>query len=91
MEMEMKFTDILVHKEERFSIGIEEQTGKYYISIPVANSLVDYEEYYAINKSEFDEFSASIAAAAEFVRQCRSRELDDRLIMKPGKDRGVAI
>ncbi|WP_062120473.1 hypothetical protein [Collimonas pratensis] len=87
----MKFKDILVRKEERFSIGIEEQTGKYYLSIPVANNFVDYEEYYEINKDEFDAFSASVLTATEFVQQCRSREQDDRLIMKPGKDRGVAI
>jgi hypothetical protein len=86
----MKFTDILVRNEERFSLGTEEQTGKYYLSIPVANTLVDYEEYYEINKDEFDAFSADKAAAAEFVRRCRSREEDDRLIMKPGMDRGVA-
>lgn len=91
MEVDIKFTDMLVRKEERFSIGMEEQTGKYYLSIPVANCLADYEEYYEINKDEFDAFIANVAAAAEFVRQCRSREQDGRLIMKPGKDRGVAI
>jgi hypothetical protein len=87
----MKFTDILVRKNDRFSIGIEEKTGKYYLSIPVANTLVDYEEYYEINKDEFDAFSADVGAAAEFVRRCRGREQNDRLIMKPGTDRGIAI
>ncbi len=91
MGMMMKFTDVLVRKEERYSIGIEEQTGKYYLSIPVANSRIDYEEYYEINKDEFDAFNASLAAATEFVRQCRAREQDGRLIVKPGKDRGVAV
>jgi hypothetical protein len=87
----MNFTDILVLKAERFSIGIEEESGKYYLSIPVANRLVSYEEYYEINKDEFDAFTANATAAAAFVRKCRSRELDDRLIMKPGRDRGSAI
>ena len=87
----MKFKDLIVHGEERFSIGIEENTGRYYLSIPVSNSLIDYEEYYEISKDEFDAFSANVAAAVEFVRQCRSRRQDDRLFMKPGKDRGGAI
>lgn len=87
----MKFKDTLVCKKERFSIGIEEETKKYYLSIPVANSFVDYEEYYEISKDEFDEFNASALAASELVQQCRNRKQDRRLIMKPGRDRGTAI
>lgn len=91
VEMKMEFRDILVRKEDRYSIGIEEQAGKYYLSIPVANNFVDYEEYYEINEDEFHAFNVSAAAAAEFVQQCRIRKQDNRLIIKPGKDRGVAI
>jgi hypothetical protein len=91
MGIEMRFRDILVRKEERYSIGVEELTGRYYLSIPVANNLVDYEEYYEINKEEFDAFNVSVVAAAEFVQQCRNRKQDNRLMMKPGKDRGVAM
>jgi hypothetical protein len=87
----LKFNDVCVYKEKRFSIGIEEQSGKYYLSIPVSNSFVDYEEYYEINKDEFDLYKDNVDAAAEFVRQCRNRECDDQMMMKPGKDRGVAI
>lgn len=82
---------MLVFKEERFSIGIEEQTGKYYLSIPVSNSTVDYEEYYEINKDEFNLYRSDIDAAMKFVKQCRNHESDDRIIIKPGKDRGIAI
>jgi len=91
MGIEMRFRDILVRKEERYSIGVEELTGRYYLSIPVANNLVDYEEYYEINKEEFDAFNVSVVAVAEFVQQCRNRKQDNRLMMKPGKDRGVAM
>ena len=87
----MKFKDVRVYKEKRFSIGIEEQSGKYYLSIPVSNSSVDYEEYYEINKDEFDKYKDNVEAAAGFVQQCRNRECDDRIMMKPGKDRGVAL
>ncbi len=87
----MKFIDLTVQKKERFSIGIEEQTGKYYLSIPVANSLVDYEEYYEISKNEFDIFNKNISLAKNLVNECRNRQQDHRLLMKPGTDRGVAI
>ena len=88
--MRLKFNDVLVDKARRFSIGIEEQTGKYYLSIPVSNNLVDYEEYYEINKDEFDQYRRNADAATGFLEQCRNRQRDDRLIMKPGSDRGVA-
>jgi len=71
-------------------MGMEEQTGKHYLSIPVTNRLVDYEEYYEIDNAEFDKYKDDPDAAAEFVQQCRNRERDDRIMIKPGKDRGVA-
>ena len=87
----MKFNDVIVYKDRRFSVGIEEESGKYYLSVPVSNSLVDYEEYYEITKDEFDQYKENVDAATEFAEQCRNRECDDRIMMKPGKDRGVAI
>lgn len=37
VEMRMKFTDMLIRKDIRFSIATEEQTGNFYLSIPVAD------------------------------------------------------
>lgn len=87
----MKFRDIRACQRERFSIGIEEDSGKYYLSIPVANGLVDYEEFYEITDEEFANFNVSAGAALNFFHECRIRQQDDRLIIKPGSDRGVAI
>jgi hypothetical protein len=86
----MKFRDLHVCQTERFSIGVETISGKYYLSVPVANQFVDYEEFYEISQSEFAAFSANMCDATGFVRQCRTREQDDRLMVKPGSDRGVA-
>jgi hypothetical protein len=74
----MKFHDVAVNKAERFSIGIEEETGRYYVSFPVHN---DY---------RFDQFQRDGAAALAFVTTCRNRERDELLIVKPGRLRGVA-
>lgn len=87
----MKFKDVFYSKEERFSVGVEEESGRYYVSIPVSNTFVDYEEYYEIDKTSFDRYQVDISAAKHFVNKCRNREVDDLLIIKPGKDRGVPI
>jgi hypothetical protein len=87
----MKFTDIYFNREERFSLGIEEASGKLYVSFPVRNDMIEYEEYYEINRGQFDLFQKDLNAALEFVNRCRRRELDELLIQKPGSRRGTAI
>jgi hypothetical protein len=74
-----------------FSLGVEETTGRFYVSIPVSNGLVDYEEYYEIDRASFELFQNDIDAAVDFVMKCRRRELDELLIEKPGTNRGSAI
>lgn len=83
------FVDEMVSRELRFAIGVETSTGRYYLSIPVANRMADYEEYYAIDRSAYERYRADPRSAADFVNRCRKRELDDLLILKPGRDRGV--
>jgi hypothetical protein len=87
----MKFKDVAVNREQRYSLGIEEDSGKYYVSIPVSNGLVDYEEYYEIDKPTFERYRGDLDSARELVERARKRELDDRLIVKPGSNRGTAI
>jgi len=87
----MKFTDIDFSRENRFSIGVEEESGKFFLSIPVRNQRVDYEEYYEISEEMLESFKMNMDLALPFVRQCRDRQLDHLLIQKPGKDRGVPI
>lgn len=87
----MKFNDVAVHKEGRYSLGVEEESGKYYVSIPVSNRMVDYEEYYEIDKPTFERYRADIDSARELVDRIRKREMDHLLIVKPGRDRGTPI
>jgi len=87
----VKFTDTLVQREERFALGIEETTGKFYLSIPVSNGLVDYEEYYELDRAAYERYLADPKAALPFVQRCRAREEDARLIVKPGSNRGTAV
>ena len=86
----LSFKDVFVSEEGRYSIGFEQTRRKYYLSIPVSNALVDYEEYYKISKSDFEKFRAFPDAARHFADRCRKRKMDHRLMIKPGRDRGVA-
>ncbi|HEX8587713.1 MAG TPA: hypothetical protein VF672_07040 [Pseudomonas sp.] len=87
----MKFTDTYVNREERFALGLEESSGRFYVSFPVSNGITDHEEYYAINRAQLDLFHKDHNFALAFVTKCRNRQLDELLIEKPGDVRGSAI
>lgn len=86
----MKFVDTTTNREHRFSIGREQESGRHYLSIPVANRLCDYEEYYGISAAAHDAYPGNLDALVEFARQCRLRANDHLLLLQPGSDRGVA-
>jgi hypothetical protein len=85
----MKFADTFINRSQRFSIGREELSGRYYLSVPVSNSMVDYEEYYEISSQMYDAYPDNIQAMSEFADRCRARACDRLLFVQPGSDRGV--
>ena len=87
----MNFDDSFIFNKDRFSIGQETDSKKYYLSIPVSNGFVEYEEYYELTREEFDRFSHGVTEMRRLAEQCRLRKADDRLIMKPGSKRGSPI
>jgi hypothetical protein len=87
----MNFNDHFVSSTHRFSIGKETRTGRHYLSIPVSNGLVDYEEYYEITAQQSEHFTNDLPAATSFAEKCRQRMRDHLLIIKPGTNRGIAI
>jgi hypothetical protein len=89
MDSHMRFEDSYFSREQRYSLGREIDSGKFYLSIPVSNRLVDYEEYYEITEAQADAFVRNPELAVEFADQCRNRLMDDRLLVQPGTDRGV--
>lgn len=86
----MKFVVTATNREQRFSIGHDTESGRYYLSIPVANRLCDYEEYYEIDRAAHDAYPGNRGELAALASRCRLRLCDDRLIVSPGADRGVA-
>jgi hypothetical protein len=87
----LKFNDLFLSKEKYFSVGIEEESGGYYVSIPVSNQKVDYEEYYRIEKTLFDKYKSDLSQLEFVAEECRKRIRDDDLMIKPGSDRGHPV
>ncbi|WP_028454669.1 hypothetical protein [Chitinilyticum litopenaei] len=84
----MAYRDLFYDRQQRYALGVHAGNGQHYLSIPVSNALVDYEEYYAISSAEFVRFQADAAQAASFAQACREHYHDDRLLQAPGRWRG---
>ena len=84
----MRFRTVFFDRVHCYALGVEEESATAYLSMPVGNTLADYEEFYALSDEEYTTLSADTGAARLFAEQCRHREHDDRLILKPGWDRG---
>lgn len=87
----MEFDDFYVSKEHRFSLGQEFMSATRFLSFPVTNGLVDYEEYYALSADEFAKFMDDPAQALPLLEQCRQHHQDHRLIQQPGSNRGTPV
>ncbi len=87
----MSFSDIIVNTENLYTLGRDMKTGEYYLSIPVSNQMVGYEEYYKISYEDFEEMKEQQQTAIDFADQCRARRNDHLLLLKPGTDRGIPL
>jgi hypothetical protein len=73
-----------------FCVGVAEG-GKYYISISVSNSLVDYEEYYRAEKAVVGQHPKNIEFLKNLANKCRRRLNYKAIILTPGSDRGIPM
>ncbi len=88
---QQRFHDEYFSREYRYSIGNDTNLGGKYLSIPVSNGIVDYEEYYALTPMQYDNFMSDQSGASAFAESCRRREHDDLLLQKPGWNRGTPV
>lgn len=87
----MKWNCVFVDRQRRFSLDIEEETGRTFVAIPVENSMhVEYEEWYEVDAETFARYRADPSLAHDFVESCKRREMDHLLLLPPGSDRGRA-
>ncbi|MBI0330936.1 hypothetical protein [Burkholderia plantarii] len=87
----MRCHDRFVSRADRHALGIEMVSGRPYLSIPMANRLVDYDEHDLLSPDEAEPFAREPEAARRFADARRARQHDDRLLMPPGRDRGTAV
>lgn len=88
--MSGRLVDEQVSREGHYSLGRDQETGAPFLSVPVSNRMVDYEEYYRLTPDQYRLFSVDASAARDFADECRKRSHDGLLILQPGTDRGVA-
>ena len=87
----MRFEDFRFYREYSFSVGIDTKTALPYLSIPVSNGLVDYEEYYAIPIAWAEHCDVHLSELRHFAEQCRAHQMYAHLIQKPGSNRGTPV
>lgn len=85
----MKFNTTKFSKEGRCWLGTETDSGRNYLGIPISNAMVDYIEYYWIDREQYELFLDDHGSAFEFAEACRRRENDHLLVYAPGTDRGT--
>ena len=84
----MKIENIFISRSERFSVGQEMESGRYCLSFPVYNGLVEYSEYYELTPDEFERFTNGKDDLRQLLSECKERLHDDRLMQQPGRKRG---
>ncbi len=77
-----RFTDLVVNRRYRFSLGVDNQSGQYFLSTPISGSsrAVEFEAYYRIDAAEFEGFRTDPASAESFLETCRQQGNSDRRI-----------
>lgn len=85
----VRYEPEFVSQDPPFSLGRNLETGKPVLAIPVRNRMVEYQEWYAISEEEMEALMNDFDLAAGYAFLCGDREMDERLILKPGTDRGI--
>lgn len=86
-----RFQETLASAEGRYSLGIDLKTSGHFLSIPVDNRIVEYNEHYALSAEQHERFLDDWQAAVRFADECRARMHDDQLIYEPSENRGEPL
>lgn len=76
----MRFTDTFISRTDRFSLGIEQDSGRHYLSIPISQPRVDYEAFYTLSAQEYRLLLNDAEACANFLARCLAGEYEARRI-----------
>jgi hypothetical protein len=62
---------IHLNQDRYFSFDMDENTGKFYLAIPLTKTFIDYLEYYEVPAEMVDKYPSNIKEVEDFVYQCR--------------------
>jgi hypothetical protein len=86
----VRIKPVFVDRVRRFSLDLDEESGRTFVAIPVRNQLVEYSEWYEVDRETFERFRGDPELAQDFVARAKRRELDHLLLFQPGADRGAS-
>lgn len=71
--MSERFRDIVVNRAHRFTLGVDTETGDYFLSTPIVGRMhaVQFEGYYRISKAEFEHYRDHPNEAEPLLEACR--------------------
>jgi hypothetical protein len=87
--MKRRFEETYFSLEHRYSLGIDLKVDGYFLSFPVTNGVVDYEEHYGLTSAQYELLMTDQTAALKFLDECRRREHDELLVYRPHSSRGI--
>ena len=87
--MKERFKDTYFSLEHRYSLGIDLAGDGYFLSFPVTNGVVDYEEHYLLTSAQYELLMTDQTAALMFLDECRRHEHDELLAYRPHANRGI--
>jgi hypothetical protein len=74
----MKFRDLYISREFWFVIGIELESQRYYIQIPVPAGHADIYQYYEIEKFEFEKVYTDVGYLNQLAQKCKDNRNEER-------------
>ena len=86
----MRLRTLVAFKSHWFVLGIDDYSGQHYLAIPLSNRTISYEEYYRLDKDQFETFKSNVDLGMAFADKCRNREMDHLLIIPAILERGTA-
>ena len=65
----MRMKVVFIDQTLRFALEIDEEDGGHFVSIPVRNAMVEYDEWYEVDRATFDSYVADPARMASLPRR----------------------
>jgi hypothetical protein len=78
----MTYHDVFINRVEQFCLGIEQESGRTYVSMPLRPNgcLIEFDHYFELDAAAFERFQRDPQAALAFVERCRQGQVAPMVI-----------